>query len=425
MSATHIYSQHVHNALCGHNFVIEQLENKFPDYRLHEERFFREMIKKGKDTRNDRNEETLTIPLVVHVVWREPSENIHDSLIEAQIRILNEDFNRTNSDAGNIRDIFSDRVGSANVQFELREVKRVQTNARFEVSLLTGALPDNVKETSRGGSNAVDTDTHLNLWICKIQPITFLGITIAQILGYAYPPAGLANWPEGVEAPRKELDGVVVDFRMIGDNNPFPIDIGDGNPLKVKGRTATHEIGHYLGLRHIWGDGGDILGTTPSCDEDDGIEDTPNQGFQSNFICNLTQNTCTDDVDDLPDMIENFMDYASEDCMNSFTQGQIALMRSVLMNQRNKLISSLTDIKTEVSWSIIPNPADNYFSINYPDITSTSFTYSIFNATGVLIKRDRAVSNEPISTADLPNGLYFVVVGNEEKLTTKRLIVQR
>lgn len=425
ISNTYLSAQHTHNALCGHNLVLEQLKKKFPEYKDHEEKFFKDMAKKAKELRGKRTDETLVIPLVIHVVWRDPSENIHDSLIQAQVRILNEDFSRTNPDADNIREIFGDIVASPNVRFELVEVKRIQTNATFEISLLTGALPDNVKENSRGGSNAVDTDTHLNLWICKIQPITFLGITVAQILGYAYPPAGLANWPEGVSAPRKELDGVVVDYRMISDKNPFPIDIGDGNPLTVKGRTATHEVGHYLGLRHIWGDGGGPLGLEDSCNEDDGIEDTPNQGFQSNFSCDFTQNTCIDDVDDLPDMIENFMDYASEDCMNSFTQGQVDIMRTVLFTQRNKLVSSVNDVVKGVNWKIVPNPANNAFSVIFPENSVQNFSYSIYNSTGVLIKKDNSSQGENINADYLSSGLYFIVIENGDKITTQRLMIQK
>lgn len=418
-------AQHVHNAYCGHHLVIEQLQSKFPAYKTYENEFLREMSKIGKEMRGKRDEETLIIPLIVHVVWKEPAENLHDSLILAQVRILNEDFSRTNPDAQRVRNFFEDVVASPNIQFELKEIKRVKTNANFEIGIFNNALPDNVKKSSQGGSDAVDTDTHLNLWICKIQPITLLGITIAQILGYAYPPAGLDNWPDGQSAPSRELDGVVLDYRMIGDNNPYPIDLGNGIPLKVTGRTATHEIAHYLGLRHIWGDGDDPLGINNSCDVDDFVKDTPNQGSRSNFTCDTTQNTCIDELNDLPDMIENFMDYSSEDCMNSFTQGQVDIMRAVLRTKRNNLISSLTNISVTPDWKIAPNPASNDFTISSSEHSTSNIHYSIIHPSGMLLRTGIARPNEMISVMDLPNGIFIVRISHEDKILTKKLVVHR
>lgn len=420
-----VNAQHVHDVYCGHHLVIEQLQSKIPAYTTHENEFLREMTKIGKEMRNRRDDETLIIPLVVHVVWKEAPENLHDSLILAQVRILNEDFSRTNPDADNVRDLFENVVASPNIQFELKEIRRVNTNANFEIGIFNNALPDNVKKSSQGGSDAVDTDTHLNLWICKIQPITLLGVTIAQILGYAYPPAGLDNWPAGQSAPSRELDGVVLDYRLIGDKNPYPIDIGNGIPLKVKGRTATHEIAHYLGLRHIWGDGDDPLGINDSCDVDDGVEDTPNQGRRSNFTCDTTQNTCIDEDSDLPDMIENYMDYSSEDCMNSFTQGQVDIMRAVLRTKRNKLISSIHDVSVISDWSIAPNPSSNGFIISSSDHSASNIHYSIINSSGMLLKTGIARPNEMISVIDLPNGIFIVRISHENKISTKKLVIHR
>ena len=94
-------------------------------------------------------------------------------------------------------------------------------------------------------------------------------------MGFAYPPAALDHWPEGANAPSEELEGVVIDYRVFGRENPFSVDVGLGAPLETQGRTATHEVGHYLGLRHVWGDGGGLFGGD-SCGEDHSVEDTPN-----------------------------------------------------------------------------------------------------------------------------------------------------
>jgi hypothetical protein len=401
---------------CGHELVIEWLSKSDPGYRAKERRFFEEMKSIGRNSRNDK---TLTIPVVVHVVWRDQEENIPDSLIYSQIEVLNEDFSRTNPDTAITRDIFLDRVASPNIQFELVDIVRVQTNALFNVNLLTGELPDIVKQSSRGGSDAFDPETHLNFWVCKIQPISFLGFTIAQILGYAYPPAGLPNWPDGVSAPRQELDGVVVDYRTIGRFSPFTIDVGLPNGLVTQGRTPTHEIGHYLGLRHIWGDGGGLFGGD-SCAEDDGVEDTPNQGAQSGFLCNYDQNTCIDEDDDLPDMIENFMDYASENCMNSFTQGQIDIMRGVLLSQRCALVGECEPSSTEdiigIEISVYPNPASDYLIVNVRDDLYEHISILMYDQLGRLVINEKNYDTGILDVSNLKSGLYFMLIrrGSDE-----------
>ena len=111
-----------------------------------------------------------------------------------------------------------------------------------------------------------------------------------------------------------------------------------GGSFVINGRTATHEVGHYFGMRHIWGDGGGIFGGS-SCNEDDGIADTPNQGAQSSNNCDTTLNTCVDPVGDMPDLIENHMDYSDETCKNMWTQMQADFIRNVLENERSGLLS--------------------------------------------------------------------------------------
>ena len=110
----------------------------------------------------------------------------------------------------------------------------------------------------------------------------------------------------------------------MGSNNPQNED--DGIIDNDLGMACVHEVGHYLGLRHIWGD--PITGS--GCEVDDGISDTPNQNAASQFTCNFDLNSCTDNPLDYPDMVENYMDYSSDDCMNMFTLNQSSIMRAVL-----------------------------------------------------------------------------------------------
>jgi hypothetical protein len=304
----------------------------------------------------------------------------------------------------------------------------VQTDASFEVQI-SGELPDNVKQSSAGGSDAWDTEAYLNIWVCNIQPIAIGGITLGQILGYAYPPAGLPNWPEGVAAPSPELDGVVIDYRAFGPNNPYPISIpGLDSNLQIKGRTTVHEVGHYLGLRHIWGDGGGIFGGN-SCGEDDGIFDTPNTAGQSNFDCDTIRNTCIDANDDLPDMIENFMDYAAETCMNSFTVGQTDIMRGVLEGERCGLVGNCLQTSTKElianddDLRVFPNPANELLTIQLKNTDLQTCSFTLHDLFGRMLISGK---NTPgtLSVSHLLPGLYLLCVENGQGRWVKRIVIQ-
>ena len=275
-----------------------------------------------------------TIPVVVHVVYNTPQQNLDDSVILNQIQILNDDYQRMNADTVNMRSDFDIVKGSPQIEFVLAQIDPsgspttgiTRTNTASpsfgSLAIISGDFTDleKVKSTVDGGIDPWDQSRYLNIWVCNMS-VDFFGTEITALLGYATPPTGLPNWPPGSTAGMS--DGVVIQFQSFGSNNPNILDAG-GGPIDVRGRTPVHEVGHYLGLRHIWGDG--------DCAAQDGIDDTPNADAQSNSDCDITKNTCVDNIQgvDLPDMVENYMDYSAETCQNSFTQGQVDLMHGVL-----------------------------------------------------------------------------------------------
>ena len=178
----------------------------------------------------------ITIPVVVHVVFNNDTENISDEQINSQIRILNEDYRATNSDIDSVPDPFKPLVADAKIEFELATrdpegnptsgITRTYTNKTF-----FNVGDDEVKFTSTGGKDAWPSDRYLNMWVCS--NLVSRGMTI---LGYA-------QFPGGPSA----TDGVAMGNNFFGD-------IGTASPPFNRGRTATHEVGHWLNLRHIWGD---------------------------------------------------------------------------------------------------------------------------------------------------------------------------
>lgn len=260
----------------------------------------------------------VSIPTVVHVVYyrRDNSQNISAAQIQSQIDVLNEDFRRMNSDADNTWS----QAADSQIEFCLASLdpngNPTDGITRTSSRKRTHGTSNSVKSSSQGGQDAWPADQYMNIWVCAIG---------GGILGYAQFPGG-----------NPATDGVVIDYRYFGTTGTAtaPFDLG---------RTGTHEVGHYLGLRHIWGDG--------NCNVDDGIADTPVAGGP-----NYTGLPCSSTPDSCPggdrDMFENYMDYSDDGCMNLFTAGQAAVMQGILAGTRSNLSNSIACDDSQ------PPPAD-------------------------------------------------------------------
>ncbi len=417
-------STHAQHQRCGTPQAIQYQDQLTPGYA----QSVLETFEAAKANQNKSNS-IYTIPVVVHVVYNTPAQNLPDSVILNQIQVLNEDYNRENADTVNLRSEFLPIAGSPKIKFQLAQIDengmpttgitRTSTStASFgSLAVLGGSFDDleMVKSTVDGGHDPWDQSRYLNIWICNMS-INFFGQEIPAILGYATPPAGLPNWPVG--STNGLSDGVVLQFQAVGRNNSNPLDTG-GGVVDVEGRTATHEVGHYLGLRHIWGDG--------DCTQEDGVDDTPNADSESQQDCDPSKNTCTDNIlgMDLPDMIENYMDYSAETCQNSFTQGQVDLMHGVLDGPRFDLVNgnpaSILEA-TIIDWNVSPNPSEGIIQVNSEEILKT---VEIINLQG-----ERIVMNTPNAqseTFDLSafaSGVYIVRISNGTNFAHKRIVLQ-
>lgn len=389
---------------------------------------FVSMYDQSKGTLNGDRDGVLIVPVVFHVVYNTPEQNIPDSVLLNQLQILNDDYRRQNADAVNTRDIFLPVAADTEIEFHLATVDpeghpttgitRTQTNrSGFTLNFFsTENTLDEVKKSATGGKDAWDPNRYLNIWICNIEP-TFLG----QIMGMAYPPNGLPNWPAGDGAPSLDVDGVIIHYPAVGSNNPQHMD--DNVSYNNLGRTMVHEVGHYLGLRHIWGD---ELFADP-CSEDDGIEDTPRSGGADNNACNLNANTCgAGEPGDLPDMIENFMEYTRDNCYNMFTQGQKEHMRWVLQNKRPGLLTGevlgiskfgMEQVRVEL-W---PNPTSQKLNVKADFGVHTR--YVITNMMGEVVENGTFNRNE-LDVAHLPAGIYVLTLENQQQKGSQRFVIQ-
>ena len=369
------------------------------------------------------------IPVVVHIVYNTPEENISSDQVYTQIARLNRDYRRLNEDTADTRAEFKPIAADAGIEFYLAGVDpdgnptggitRTQTDrTEFTPDFFGGGL-DDVKQSTLGGVDSWDTDKYLNIWVCDL-----LGDNaFFQVLGFAYPPATAPNWPANSSASDPAYEGVVVHYQVFGDDSPLAtgqLSVAD------KGRTAVHEVGHFLGLRHIWGDA--LFGD--GCTEDDGLEDTPNASANAGQTCNFSNNTCTDSPVDFPDMIENYMDYAEERCMNMFTQNQVDIMRSMLETARTGLTdgtvepSSIDEFIDPNDITIYPNPSVGPIQIQTPSNLQLQ-TLSVLDVKGTLVSEEsinRSTSQLDIDL-DVNPGSYIIRLRFDEGFTHKKLIV--
>jgi hypothetical protein len=249
----------------------------------------------------------IRIPVVVHVVLRKPAL-VTDAQVRRQIERLNLDFRMRNPDRAKIPAPFRRLAADAKIEFALatrtpagkptRGIRR-RTAQRARFSLAR----DDVKDPARGGVAPWDPKRYLNLWVCDLEDGT---------LGYA-------QFPGGPEA----TDGVVILYDAFGSG-------GSARPPFDLGRTATHEVGHYLNLSHIWGEN-----RIPSCRDDDFVSDTPPQ-FDKNYgKPGFPHVSCGNGPHG--DLFMNYMDYVDDDSMLLFTKGQVARMRAALSGPRRLL----------------------------------------------------------------------------------------
>ena len=325
------------------------------------------ILRKKKSGSTD---QVYQIPVVVHIVHDNTNgtiggkgnSNISDEQILSQIQVLNEDFRRTNADTSNTSSIFKPVAADTEIEFCLASVN---PNGNFTTGItryFSDDLPYNPNSlVDNKKLKSIDywpADQYMNIWVSTLQN---------DILGYATFPSdvnigGLTNYYTPLEN-----DGIVIDYRVFGKK------IGTANENGYDlGRTATHEVGHWFGLFHIWGD-------ADNCSATDYCTDTPNQ-FTSSSGCPNEAFSCT-----TRDMTENYMDYSFDRCMNIFTIDQKSRMRSAI-----ELSARRTSLLNSLGCCSISKTTDLPF---LEDFENTFDTTNLWTATDFMIVSSPAIEN--------------------------------
>ena len=280
---------------CGTMGAHMLLLERYPAFRTRQQRLETETTRRRALGIMPSAVKPAKIKVVVNVVYNDASQNISDAQINSQIKVLNFDFRAKNSDKKKTPAVWSGLVADSQVEFELYKVTRTQTTQS------SFGADDNVKKASTGGVPPLNPSRYLNLWVCALG---------GGLLGYAQFPGG-----------PKSTDGVVINYRSFGTT-------GTAQSPFNKGRTATHEIGHYFNLRHIWGD-------TEDCSGSDLVADTPNAAGPNFQKPTFPKVSCNNGPNG--DMFMNYMDYVDDAAMFMFTPQQVARMRTALDGPRRTL----------------------------------------------------------------------------------------
>lgn len=363
----------------------------------------------GQTSRDPLSNEVINIPVVIHVIYKTSEQNISDAQVLSQLVALNQDFSLKNLDAVNIPAAFRSLAADTRINFCLA---RVDPNGRLTSGIVRKYTSlsyfngdDAIKLSIKGGDDAWNSQQYLNIWVCKL---------FGRSLGYATSPGSPAN-----------LDGVVINCDVFGTTGYIraPFD---------KGRTATHEIGHWLGLKHIWGD--------QDCGNDD-VDDTPTQ-LSYNYNCPSFPRLSPCSPNANGDMFMNFMDFTNDACMYMFTIGQMNKMRAAFANNgyRNSFLQSfacdstraaaggpLPEVPAAIPVSkpsvitvtdedvrIYPNPANGIINIESNEKTNlTGSMASLYNVNGKLVTQlTLQNSGNKMNVQAIPPGMYILKVGD-------------
>jgi len=346
----------------------------------------------------------IKIPVVVHILYHTPEEKVSDEKVAIQIDALNKYFRRRNTDTTNTPAYFRALAADCEIEFQLAvsDPRRRSTSGiiRKYTPITKWKADDMVKFSASMGDDAWDAKSYLNIWVCNLD----------KFAGYATMPGG-----------EDSKDGLVISYNAFG---------GSGTSGYDQGKTAVHEIGHWLNLKHIWGD--EYCG-------DDGVDDTPKQASYTIGCPNTVRITCGNGP--YGDMYMNYMDLTNDICINMFTEGQKARMRALFNvgGARNSILSSKglnppliaesplpTEDPTWLHPQLYPNPATNQLNLDLAyDIRWIGKTIFVTNMQGQTVMNVIITSkNQQINISTLPAGMYLLAAKKDDGESMKMRFIK-
>ena len=387
----------------------QELINTVPGYAAHHQEmknYLRNTSQENLINKPDAPQVVVTIPVVFHVLYKNATQNISDAQINSQLAVLNADYRKLNTDFNAVVPAAFRPLG-ADMEIDFCLATRTPTGAAT-----TGITRKSVASSfsfdnnyyAASGEPAWDPTKYLNVWIGKFTDNT--------LLGFAYLP----------DTAGSNFDGLCISYTAFGTT-------GTATAPFNKGRTATHEIGHYFGLDHPWGTDGSACNSAANSD---GVADTPatNNPYYGCPTFPDNTNACTTTTNG--SLFMDYMDYVDDACMALFTVGQKAIMQNTLAGPRLSLITSnngcnplaLEDFEAINAIAVYPNPVSNYFQITSPLVAIDEV--ELFNSMGQLVSTQKLTgTNAQVDVSELAVGNYYLRIYNQGAFVKSAKIVKQ
>ncbi len=388
---------------CGTYEYWEMMKRKDPSLAVTEARINREAKEWIAGQAGARGASSvITIPVVVHVLYHTSEENISDAQIQSQMDVLNDDFSKLNLDIVLIPAIWKSLAGTTQIQFCLASLttdsmsttgieRRYTSKESWDVSAI-----DSMKKTMYGGLDSWNRNDYLNIWIANMT---------GGLLGITQMPGGPAA-----------SDGMCILYNAFGR-------IGNLYPHYDKGKTATHEAGHWLGLYHIWGD------DNGSCTGTDYMNDTPNQA-DATYGCPAFPflDACSPNSPGV--LFMNYMDYSYDACMHLFTNDQAAHMTAVLNTSRISIQNSnKCTILPPKEFIRVYHPGPGSIleirvSFDAPEVLKITVTDLLGRPVHTETESPAAQAIYHVDVTGIANGIYILALNSPSVKLTRRISVQ-
>lgn len=427
---------------CGLDITTRELISKNPELanlldehskeaKLRAETYEMQMVNSANKTTAQ-----VAVPVVFHIVLNQSQIDAMGGLqtiylrVKSQMDVINNDYNARNSDSFAIPAGFKPLYGNPGISFGLAHTKPDGTGTDgIEVKIVPestvgfDAHANTPKKTAYGGLDPWDNTKYLNIWVINLTTSGSGG----EILGYAYSP----DYAKNFVGDASQM-GVVIDFGTLG---VMPVStVNYWHPSATRGRTLTHELGHFFNLWHTWGNSAVGSG---SCGDDDDVDDTPKQ-FDATQNCQQFPyvDQCTPGGNGV--MYMNYMDYSGDDCTRMFSKQQAARMHvevlpgggSYSLTQNPKLFSwptAISNVEKENTFSVYPNPSAGIFNISFENTPKDLNSIKVSNAMGQLVQEIPVTENKISYTIDLSGaakGMYMVHLNFAEGTVIRKVMLQ-